>query len=100
MDERAYAELKTYFRYFDPRHEREDEIFYKLGYIDIQNIVKRIKAKVMMFTGLLDNVCPPSTQFASYNKITSPKQLKIYPDFGHETLPESDEIVISFFLED
>ena len=100
MDERAYAELKEYFRNFDPRHEREDEIFYKLGHIDIQNIVKRIKAKVIMFTGLLDDVCPPSTQFAAYNKITSPKQVKIYPDFGHEWLPECHEISMQFFLED
>jgi hypothetical protein len=30
----AFAELKTYFRHFDPRHERENEFFTKLGYID------------------------------------------------------------------
>ena len=100
MDERAYVELKEYFRHFDPRHERENEIFEKLGYIDIQNITKRIKAKVMMFTGLRDDVCPPSTQFAAYNKITSPKQVKIYPDFGHEGLPDSGELAMQFFLED
>ena len=35
----------------------------------------------------MDTVCPPSTQFAAYNKITSPKQTAIYPDFGHEGLP-------------
>ena len=30
----AYDEIRTYFRQFDPRHEREQEIFTKLGYID------------------------------------------------------------------
>lgn len=100
LDERAYVELKEYFRNFDPRHERENEIFEKLGYIDIQNITKRIKAKIMMFTALRDDVCPPSTQFAAYNKITSPKQVKIYPDFGHEGLPENGEMAMQFFLED
>ena len=35
-----------------------------------------------MITGLMDNICPPSTQFAAYNKITSKKQMTIYPDFG------------------
>lgn len=97
MAERAYVELKDYFRHFDPRHEREDEIFYKLGYIDIQNLAPRMKAKMLMFTGLMDNVCPPSTQFAAYNKITSEKKVIFYPDFGHEGLPESDEIALDWF---
>ena len=88
----AYEELSQYFRHFDPQHKREDEIFMKLGYIDLQNLVKRIKGEVLMATGLMDVVCPPSTQFAAYNKITAPKQMSIYPDFGHENLPGfSDE---------
>ena len=41
----------------------------------------------MMGVGLMDTICPPSTQFAAYNKITAKKSLVIYPDFGHEGLP-------------
>lgn len=96
----AYQELKDYFRHFDPRHERENEVFTKLGYIDIQNITKRIKCEVKMFTGLMDSTCPPSTQFAAFNKITSPKQAVFYPDFGHEGLPEVNDIIMRWFLED
>lgn len=99
MAERAYAELKQYLRNFDPRHEREDEIFELLGYIDIQNITKRIKADVIMYTGLMDDVCPPSTQFAAYNKITSNKRVIFYPDFGHEGLPDRDDITMRWFLD-
>lgn len=99
MDERAYAELKEYFRRYDPRHEHEDEIFELLGYIDIQNLTKRIKADVLMFTGLMDNVCPPSTQFAAYNKITSKKDVIFYQDYGHEGLPEGNDILMRWFLE-
>ena len=91
MAERAYEELKTYFRNFDPRHEREEEIFTKLGYIDLQFLAPRIKAKLKMCTGLMDNVCPPSTQFAAFNKMTCEKKSIIYPDFGHEGLPEDWE---------
>jgi cephalosporin-C deacetylase len=80
----AYAELAYYFRTFDPEHAREHEIFTKLGYIDVQHLAKRIRGEVLMFTGLMDKVCPPSTQFAAYNKITSPKSVKIYPDYAHE----------------
>lgn len=83
----AYAELKTFFRHFDPLHEREDEYFRRLGYIDIQNLAPRIRGDVLMACGLMDSVCPPSTQFAAYNKMTCKKDVVIYPDFAHEGLP-------------
>ena len=92
----AYAELKNYFRNFDPLHEREDEIFTKLGYIDIQHLANRIKGEVLMAVGLMDTVCPPSTQFAAYNKITAPKALRIYPDFAHEGLPGFADTTFQF----
>ena len=83
----AYQELKDYFRLFDPRHEREQEIFTNLGYVDIQFLAPRIKAEMLWGIGLMDTICPPSSQFAAYNKITAPKSQVIYPDFGHENLP-------------
>lgn len=94
----AYEELMTYFRLFDPRHERETEIFTKLGYIDIQHLAGRIKGEVLMGTGLQDTICPPSTQFAAYNKITSKKQVVIYPDFGHEGIPGFQDMVYEFMM--
>ncbi len=95
----AYAELKSYFRLHDPCHKREDEIFTRLGYIDVQHLTPRIRCRVMMATGLMDTVCPPSTQFAAYNKITSPKEVVIYPDFGHEGLPGNNDRTMQFMLE-
>ncbi len=97
LNKGAYEGLKYYFRNFDPRHERETEIFTKLGYIDIQFLAKRIKAEVLMSTGLMDSICPPSTQFAMYNKITSKKSVDIYPDFGHEGLKGADDREFEFF---
>ncbi|MCD6405881.1 MAG: acetylxylan esterase [Planctomycetes bacterium] len=87
LAENAYRELKDFFRHFDPLHEREEEIFTRLGYIDVENLAPRTKAEVLMGTGLMDDICPPSTQFAAYNKIGSPKEMALYPDFGHEGLP-------------
>jgi Acetyl esterase (deacetylase) len=98
LDKDAYGELRTFFRYFDPLHEREDEIFEKLGYIDLQYLAERIRGEVLMFVGLMDTICPPSTQFAAYNKITAPKQYVIYPDFGHEHLPGCGDRTMQFFL--
>lgn len=95
----AYEELRLFFRWFDPTHEREDEIFTKLGYVDVQFLCPRIKGEVLMTVGLMDQTCPPSTQFAAYNKIQAPKRLAIYPDFGHENLPGSNDRIFQFLSE-
>ena len=99
LDRGAYEGLRYYFRHFDPTHARENEIFEKLGYIDIQFLAPRIRAKVLMQTGLLDTTCPPSTQFAAYNKITSEKDVIIYPDYGHEGIKGSDDATFSFLAQ-
>ncbi len=99
LAECAYSELKEYFRSFDPTHAREDAIFEKLGYIDLQHLADRIKAKMLFGCGLMDNICPASTQFAIYNKITAPKDMVIYPDFGHEDLPGMSDRKAIFFKE-
>ncbi len=92
----AYEELRTFFRLFDPLHEREGEIFERLGYIDCQHLAPRIKARVQMHTGLMDAICPPSTQFAAYNKIAAEKEMVVYPDYGHEGLPGSVDRIFEF----
>jgi len=93
----AYDELKTYFRLFDPLHNREEEIFTKLGYIDVQFLAPRIKAETMMTVGLMDTVCPPSSQFAAYNKIQGEEVRScFYPDFGHEGLPGVNDKIFKF----
>ncbi|GIO40274.1 acetylxylan esterase [Paenibacillus apis] len=94
----AYEELRNFFRFHDPLHKREEEIFNKLGYIDIQHLADRIQGEVLMAVGLMDTICPPSTQFAAYNKIQAPKQLEVYPDFGHEYLPGFGDRTLQFML--
>ena len=92
----AYAELEEWFRRFDPLHEREDAVFTQLGYVDVQHLAPRIRGQVVMTVGLNDRICPPSTQFAAYNKIPSTKSLRIYPDFGHENLPGNSDAIFAF----
>ena len=92
----AYEELVYYFTRFDPTHEREEETWTKLGYIDVQHLAGRIKARVLMTTALMDMVCPPSTQFAAYNKIRSEKEMILYPDFGHDNLPGEHDRLFEF----
>lgn len=92
----AYEELRDFFRKWDPRHEREDAIFTKLGYVDVQHLAPRIRGEVSLAVALMDEICPPSTQFAAYNKMTCPKSLSVYPDFGHEALPRRGDEVFKF----
>jgi len=99
LDVGAYSELREYFRLYDPLHEKEKETFSLLGYIDIHNMTHRVKARVRMFTGLMDTICPPSTQFAAYNAIPSEKDYVIYPDYGHEKLHKSPDNIMQFMCE-
>jgi cephalosporin-C deacetylase len=99
LAQHAYEELRDFFRHFDPLHQREQEIFTRLGYIDVQYLCPRIQGEVFMGVGLMDTICPPSTQFAAYNKITAPKSLAIYPDYGHEFLPGHADNVFQFMAQ-
>jgi len=87
LETAPYDEITTWFKKRDPRHLRQEEVFSTLGYIDVQHLASRIQAEVTLFVGLEDQICPPSTQYAAYNKLTAAKDLRTYPDFGHDDLP-------------
>ena len=95
----AYSELRTFLRTIDPLQVRREEIFETLGYIDVHHLAPRIKTKVLMALTLMDNICPPSTQFAVYNNLTTEKDAAIYPDFGHEGLPGFPDRAFRFLVE-
>ena len=98
MDVDAYSGIRSYFRFYDPRHEREDEIFRTLGYVDCSHLASRITADVYMQTGLNDRACPPSTQFAAYNHLKGPNQMELYPDYGHEFLLGANDRYYQYLL--
>lgn len=99
LAENAYGELRQYLRLFDPTHSGVDEMFTTLGYIDVQHLAPRITAQVLMVTGLMDRVCPPSTQFAAFNKITSTKEMVTFPDYEHESIPGVSDRTLRFFAD-
>lgn len=100
LDMIAYEGLRYYSKWFDPMQKNQDEFFTKLGYIDVHNFVHRLEAEVLFGTGLVDNICPPSTQFAIYNNIKSKKQHFIFPDYTHEEISAFDDMLINFFLKE
>ncbi len=95
----ALFELKYYFRFMDPRHEKEETFYERLGYIDNVNLASRIRAKTFLLTGLLDTECPPSTQFAAYNQISAPKKYELWPEYGHEECDDMQEESMRYLLE-
>ena len=89
----AFEELAYWFQFRDPLHKQEETFFNTLEYIDIQHLASRVKAEVYWVMGMQDSVVPPETQLATYNKLTSPKELICLPEYGHEYLPKvSDEL--------
>lgn len=90
----AYEELRYFLRMRDPMHERVQEFFTRLGYIDVHHLADRVKARTTFLISLMDMICPPSTQFAVYNRLQCEKQCRIYPDYAHEYLPGLNDVVL------
>ena len=67
-----------------------------LSYIDIKNLAGRIRCPMFMAVGLLDDVCPPHTNFAAYNQVNSKKQYLVLPESGHGLPAEFDAIKIKW----
>lgn len=96
----AYDELFRLFKFKDPMHEREDEILNTLSFIDVKNFASMIEAEVLLITGLQDTVCPPSTQFAIYNRLNTRKEHIVLPEYGHDDVHlKIDDYVFNFLAE-
>ncbi len=75
----------------------DEELYTTLSYFDVKNFAGRIACPVIMGFGLQDGVCPPRSNFAGYNLITSPKEYRCYPQAGHWTGPEWWQARTDFF---
>lgn len=97
LNKGAYEGLYYYFKKYDPLHIKEADFYNRLGYIDIQNFAALVKAEVLWQTGLMDHTCPPSTQFAAYNKLKGKKEMKLYPEHDHELITYANDFIFQFF---
>ncbi|HWE62030.1 MAG TPA: alpha/beta fold hydrolase [Chloroflexota bacterium] len=87
-DRDPYQEIAAYCQRYP---QRIDQVFSTLSYIDNLNLADRIRCPVLITVGLQDLVCPPSTIFAVYNRITAPKDLAIFP-FGVHEIPQAHHV--------
>lgn len=93
-----YEGLRYFFRWHDPLHRREREVFDKLAYVDAKNFAPLVKARTLISTGLQDMVSPPSAQFAVFNNLETDKQHLVYPKHGHELNNFFENELLKFLL--
>jgi cephalosporin-C deacetylase len=80
-DAMPYKEIADYLKV---RRDRVDETFRTLSYFDGINFASRATVPAMFSVALMDEVCPPSTIFAAYNRYAGPKEIRIWHYNGHE----------------
>ena len=76
--------------------EHLQEVMRTLSYFDILNLTDRLTKPIFMSVGLKDPICQPETVFAVYNRITSPKEMHVYPFNGHHTSGDHFGKIIRF----
>ena len=81
-DSLPYAEIAEYLR---ARRHEEAAVLDNLRYFDAVHFAARAKARALFSVGLMDEVCPPSTVFAAFNRYGAvEKEIAVYPFNRHE----------------
>ncbi len=81
IDTMPYMEIT---RYLKSHRDHEDRVFRTLSYFDGMNFAARSKATALFSTGLMDDICPPSTVFAAYNHFAGEKDIRVWRFNMHE----------------
>ncbi len=92
-----YGEINEYFRR-NTAPEIEEQAKKTLSYFDVMNLAPEIKCPVLIASGLVDDITPPSTVFAAYNHLVCPKDIAVFRYFGHEYLPGFVEKQLSMLM--
>jgi len=75
---------KEIANYLSVHRDKVSSTMGTLAYFDGVNFAKRAKAPALFSTGLMDQICPPSTVFAAKNHYAGPAEISVYPFNGHE----------------
>ena len=91
--------MQEVFRHADAEGIPREQLMDMLRYFDIKNFTPRITCPVLMAFGLQDPTCPPHTNFAGYNNVTSEKSYFCAPLCGHAMWnePEWNKVREEFF---
>lgn len=76
-----YEEMNEYFRTYPERKDKAREV---LAYFDCLNFAPMITAPLLIYVGLMDDICPPETAFALRRRLTCDLEFHDYAGCGHE----------------
>lgn len=76
-----YEEIKDHLRLAP---ERRASVLDTLDHIDTLNFADQIGVPTLLSVGLRDDVCPPRTAYALFNRLSCPKEIRPYAEAGHE----------------
>lgn len=89
-----YEEITEYLR-VHPDHE--PLVAETVSYYDGINFAPKVRAPVLIYLGMEDDVCPPETGFALHRVLPGEKSLRTYPRCGHHAgLPWVRSVVEEF----
>jgi cephalosporin-C deacetylase len=81
-DAYPYRELADMLK---ANRDRVADVFTTLSYFDGLHFAARGTVPALYTAGLMDDICPPSTVYAAYNRYAGPKRLQVWPYNGHES---------------
>jgi cephalosporin-C deacetylase len=80
-DSAPYVEIRDFLK----RHRHhEAAVWQTLSYFDGRSFASRAKMRTLFSVALMDEICPPSTVFATYNRWAGPKDITVWPYNNHE----------------
>ena len=82
--EGAHGAFSSVTDYLKVHPYETDRVFETLSYFDTMNMADKIQCKVLASVGLKDDICPAIMYMATYNRIKSEKEIRMYPFNGHE----------------
>ncbi|MCA0378580.1 MAG: acetylxylan esterase [Actinobacteria bacterium] len=71
-------------QYLSVHRGAEERVLSTLSYFDGVNFAARATAPALFSVALMDDICPPSTVYAAYNRYRGQRQINVYPYNEHE----------------
>ena len=71
-------------RYLASHRDQVDQTFNTLSYFDGANFATRATSPALFSVALMDQIVPPSTVFASFNRYAGEAEIEVYPYSDHE----------------
>jgi cephalosporin-C deacetylase len=88
---RPYSEIAGYLA---ARRNSVEQVFDTLSYFDGVGFSSRASAPAWFSTGLMDDICPPSTAFGAFHSYGGKKQIKIWDYNAHEAGGAEDLAIV------